>query len=235
MKIARAPHRWKVTPKRAITIQNELAGRVVCGGSLGDLELVAGADLAFSRDGTTCIAGVLVWSPRDDEVIERHIVRRPVSFPYVPGLLTFREAPALLAAFRRLRTEPDAIILDGQGYSHPRRLGLASHVGLLLDRPTIGCAKSLLIGDHAPLPARRGSRSPLVHRGERVGMAVRTRDAVRPVYVSVGHRVSLEEAVRAVLSCCTRYRVPEPTRLADRLVSSAREGRPMAPPGAGSG
>jgi deoxyribonuclease V len=145
-----------------------------------------------------------------------------VRFPYVPGLLSFREAPALLAAIRKLKAEPDAFIFDGQGLAHPRRFGLACHVGVLIDRPSVGCAKSRLIGSHDDPGRRRGSSAPLVDADQRVGTVLRTRDKVKCVYVSVGHRVSLSTAERLVLACCTRYRLPEPTRLADQLVARAK-------------
>jgi len=168
------------------------------------------------------VAGVVVWDLRTDQVVEQHVVHQPVAFPYVPGLLSFREAPALVAAFRRLSVEPDAFMFDGQGLAHPRRFGLACHVGLLLDRPSLGCAKSILIGGGETPAQDRGSTTPLIHHGQTIGEAVRTRDGVRPVYVSIGHRISLRVAVDLTLQCSTRYRLPEPTRLADKLVARAK-------------
>jgi deoxyribonuclease V len=147
---------------------------------------------------------------------------RPVRFPYVPGLLSFREAPALLAAIRRLKAEPDAFLFDGQGLAHPRRFGLACHVGLLIDRPSVGCAKSRLIGRHAEPDTHRGATAPLTDGEQRIGTVLRTRDGVKCVYVSIGHRVTLATAEQLVLACCTRYRLPEPTRLADLLVARAK-------------
>jgi len=222
MKIPRAPHRWNVTPKRAALIQTELAGGVVPRGDLQTARLAAGADIAFSPDGTECIAAAVVWDVRKDRTVEKHVVRKPLAFPYVPGLLSFREAPAIVAALRKLRTEADVFLLDGQGYAHPRRFGLASHVGVWLDRPTIGCAKSILVGTGDEPGRAKGDHRPLVHRGEHVGVALRTRAGVKPMYISVGHRVSLSSARRFILRCCTRYRMPEPTRLADRLVAQAK-------------
>ncbi|MCH7994980.1 MAG: endonuclease V [Planctomycetes bacterium] len=222
MKIPRAPHAWNVSPTRAIAIQKKLAGRVVTSGRIGRVRLVAGADIAFTPDKLHCIAGVVVWDIRDSCVVEQVVVRRPVRFPYVPGLLSFREAPSVLSALGKLRHEPDAFMFDGQGLAHPRRFGLACHVGMILDRPSVGCAKSILVGS-CDMPApHRGSSAPLVHHGEIIGRAVRTRDGVRPVYVSVGHRLSLADAVEITLLCGGRYRLPEPTRLADQLVARER-------------
>lgn len=222
MKIPRALHSWSVTPKRAVEIQRELAGRVITKGCVAKLKLIAGADLAFSQDKNECIAGAIVWDMQAGEIVEQHIVRKPVRFPYVPGLLSFREAPAIVAVLRKLRCEPDAFIFDGQGLAHPRRFGLACHVGLLIDRPSLGCAKSLLVGRCEPPGLTRGSTTPLEHNGECVGMALRTRDHVKPVYISIGHRLSLEAAVEIALACTDGYRLPEPTRLADKLVSRER-------------
>lgn len=222
MKFIRPHHAWSVTPRRAAQIQRSLADRIISVGRIKPLRLAAGADLAFSTDKAECIAGVVAWDVRRGEVIEQHVVRRPVRFPYVPGLLSFREAPAVLAALRKLRCEPDVFLFDGQGMAHPRRFGLACHIGLLIDRPSIGCAKSVLVGTHQPPKVNKGATAAIHHRGERIGMAVRTRDRVKPVFVSVGHRVSLETAVDVTLNCCTRYRLPEPTRLADQLVARDR-------------
>ncbi len=203
-------------------MQRRLADRVVPDGRPGRIRLVAGADLAFERDRAVCIAGVVVWDVAAGEVLEQHVARAEVTFPYVPGLLSFREAPALLAALTKIRCEPDLFMFDGQGLAHPRRFGLACHVGVILDRPSIGVAKSVLVGTCDEPRIRRGAHTPLMDRGERVGSALRTRDRVKPVYVSIGHRISLDAAVDAVLGCCTRYRLPEPTRLADHLVAQER-------------
>jgi deoxyribonuclease V len=184
--------------------------------------LVAGADLAFSPDGRRCIAGIVVWDRVDAGVVEEVTAVRPARFPYIPGLLSFREAPALLAAARKLEHVPDAWIFDGQGRAHPRRFGLACHVGVLLNQPTIGCAKSRLCGKHTEPSIRRGACVGLYENGDRIGSVLRTRDGVKAVYVSVGHRVTLAEAVKLVAGCCTKYRLPEPTRLADQLVSRRR-------------
>ncbi len=203
-------------------MQRRLAGRVRCE-AVGDApKVVAGGDAAFVAGGSVAIAGWVVWSLRDGSIIEQSLVRVPVSFPYVPGLLSFREAPALLAAAKLLRQEPEVFFIDGQGAAHPRRLGIASHVGLWLGRPTIGCAKSRLCGEHAEPGPRRGASTRLLHEGETIGRVVRTRDGVKPLYVSVGHLVTLEDAVRLTLACTRGYRLPEPARLAHQLVTAER-------------
>ncbi len=222
VRIPRCLHRWSVSPQQARLLQERLRERVVRAGAVRAPRLLAGADLAFSEDGSECVAGVVVWEVPTHSIVEQHVARRPVRFPYVPGLLTFREGPALLAALRKLRCEPDAFLFDGQGLAHPRRFGLASHMGVLLDRPSVGVAKSRLIGEHAEPGPLRGATTPLLHDGEVIGAVVRTRDRVKPIYVSIGHRVCLETAVELVLIAGAGCRVPEPTRLADQLVARAR-------------
>jgi len=222
VRIRRAPHRWDVSSARAVAIQRELAARVRSERPTGKLRLVAGVDAAFSADGRHCIAGAVLWDRQTETVIESNTVVRRLRFPYVPGLLSFREGPAVLAALRRLRHVPDALICDGHGYAHPRRFGLACHVGLIVDLPTAGCGKSRLCGEHRPPGQRRGSRARLVRDTEVIGTVLRTQDGVNPVYVSVGHRIDLPTAERLVLGCSRRCRIPEPTRLADRLVAEAK-------------
>ena len=219
MRIPRAPHRWDVTPSRAVEIQRALAGRVRLESPRRALRLVAGIDVAFTREGRSCIAGAVLWDLGERRVVEQRIAVRPLRFPYVPGLLSFREAPAVLAALRELRATLDALICDGHGYAHPRRFGIACHVGLIADLPAVGCGKSRLCGEHAEPGQRRGSHAPLTHDGELVGTVLRTREGVKPVYVSAGHRIDLPAAARLVLDCAVRYRLPEPTRLADALVA----------------
>lgn len=189
----------------------------------GTVRFVAGVDAAFSRDGTRCVAAAVLWDADAHEVAEERVAERRLRFPYVPGLLSFREAPAVLAALRKLRRAPDAIVCDAHGLAHPRRFGLACHVGVLCDIPTVGCAKSRLVGEHGEPAALRGSRRAVRDGGETVGSVLRTRDGVRPVYVSVGHRIDLTSAERLVLRCTTGYRLPEPTRLADGVVGRMRE------------
>ncbi len=229
---ARQLHRWDVTPAEAREIQRKLAHQVERKDRLPRLRLVAGADVALEiaepggwrRGRGRAFAGVVVYRFPEMEEIERVSAHVPLRFPYVPGLLSFREIPALLAAFAKLRHAPDLIFCDGQGYAHPRRLGIASHLGLLLDRPTIGVAKSVLIGKYREPGARAGSSSPLVDEksGEVIGAALRTRQGAQPVFVSLGHRISLKTAVRLTLAVCDGYRLPRPTRDADRWVGMAR-------------
>jgi deoxyribonuclease V len=163
-----------------------------------------------------------VYDLETHQVLEEALAWREVRFPYVPGLLSFREAPAVLAAIRRLKIIPELFMFDAQGVAHPRRLGLASHAGLLIDRPAVGCAKSRLCGQHRDPPATPGRFTPLIHQGETVGAVLRTRPGIKPVFVSVGHRVTLEDAVRLVMDGITRYRLPQPTRLAHILVTRHR-------------
>jgi len=213
-----ALHSWDVSPREAVAIQRSLRERVILEGRARPIRYVAGADISWDRERGLGFAGVLVFSFPELEEVERVSTVGPVRFPYVPGLLSFREGPLLLECFSRLKTEPDVVLFDGQGYAHPRRIGIASHMGLCLDKPTIGCAKSRLIGEHRMPGLKRGNRAALKDKGETIGAVLRTRDGVNPIYVSVGHRVGLDEAVRIVLRCSDGYRVPRPTRLADHFV-----------------
>jgi deoxyribonuclease V len=183
--------------------------------------LVAGVDSTFTPD-ERCIAAVVLWDVRERAVVEECVATRPLRFPYVPGLLSFREGPAILAALRRLRRRPDALMCDGHGLAHPRRFGIACHLGVITQIPAIGCAKSRLTGEHAEPGLRRGSRAPLRDGDEVIGTVLRTRDGVRPIYVSVGHLCDLRSAERLTLACATGTRLPQPTHLADRLVARER-------------
>lgn len=203
-------------------LQERLRERVVLEDRFGAIRFVAGADLAFDPETQVAFAGVIVYRFPGLEEVERRMARRKLRFPYVPGLLSFREGPVLLSAFSRLRTEPDLILIDGHGRAHPRLFGIACHLGVLFNKPTIGCAKSLLVGEHDVPGSREGAATPLVFRGERVGMALRTRKNVKPLYVTPGHRVSLESAVRLVLACLDGFRIPKPTREADHYVRELR-------------
>ncbi|HUU13352.1 MAG TPA: deoxyribonuclease V [Terriglobia bacterium] len=214
--------RWNLSPRQAARLQERLRERVVLEDDFKTIRYVAGADLAFDPETDQAFAGVIVYRFPEVEEVERRSARRKLRFPYVPGLLSFREGPALLAAFARLRTEPDLILIDGHGRAHPRLFGIACHLGVLLDKPTIGCAKSLLVGTHYEPGAKAGSSSPLVYHGDRVGVVLRTRDGVKPIYVTTGHRVSLDTAVRLVRQCLDGYRIPKPTRQADHYVRDLR-------------
>jgi len=216
------PHGWSLSPKEAVELQRRLAQRVRMEPLPRRIRLVAGADVASSRRGDRLIAGVVVWDLQESRIVEQAVAVAKANFPYVPGLLSFREAPVLLAAFDQLCHQPDVAIFDGQGYAHPRRFGLACHVGVLIDVPSVGCAKSRLCGKHEEPGRERGSRAKLWDGEELLGTVLRTRSGVKPVYVSVGHRADLPSAERLVLRCASRYRLPEPTRLAHQLVSRER-------------
>ncbi len=222
MKIPRAPHSWRLSPRQAIALQGKMRGLVCRVGSGEEFRFVAGLDGAFSRDGSRCIAGVVLWDLRERRVVERQIATAKLRFPYIPGLLSFREVPAWVAALRKLRQAPDVLMCDGQGIAHPRRFGIASHLGVLCGLPSIGCAKSRLVGAHDEPPARRGGRAPLLDKDEVIGTVLRTQNGIGPVYVSIGHRLDLASAEALVLACALKYRLPEPTRLADRLVAEAK-------------
>lgn len=217
-------HRWDVTPAEARALQKELAHRVDVAPPLTRWERVAAVDVSHDRFSTTLHAAVVVVRAHDAAVIERAGVTRVVPFPYVPGLLSFREAPPILAAFEKLNVAPDVILCDGHGIAHPRRLGIACHLGLWLGMPTIGCAKSRLCGTYEGPAPRRGARSPLMDHGEVIGSVVRSRDRVKPLFVSPGHLCDLESAVDVVLALSGRYRLPTPARLAHDFVNELRRG-----------
>lgn len=212
-------HRWGLTPKAARDLQLRLRDRVERADRFGDVRLVAGVDVSVKNDRAT--AAVVVLRASDLEPIEQRVHIARCAFPYVPGLLAFRELPAILGAFEKVENAPDLVLADGQGTAHPRRFGIACHLGLWLDLPSIGCGKTLLCGEHAEPAAKAGSHTPLVEKGEVIGAAVRTKDRTNVVYVSVGHRVSLPAAIRWTLRLTNGYRLPEPTRLADRAAGGA--------------
>jgi deoxyribonuclease V len=224
-------HAWDVTPAEARRIQQELRERVrlVDDLRLEDVRLVAGVDNGYAaRAGTTtAYAAVVVLRFPELEAVETRTASCPVSFPYVPGLLSFREGPAVLAALRQVQAEPDVFLFDAQGYAHPRRFGAASHLGVILDRPSIGCAKSRLIGQYDEPEPAFGAHSPLLDKGELIGAVVRSRAERAPLFVSPGHKLSIDTAVAIALACCRgRSIMPEPTRLADKLVREAKHGVP---------
>jgi deoxyribonuclease V len=228
-------HKWNLSYAEARRVQEELAGRVEMVPLEKEPQVIAGLDCAFSRDGTRTFAAAVVLrvvgsragrrgGPAcfEFEQVETATAEQETRFPYIPGLLSFREAPVCLEAAAKLKQTPDLFVIDGQGMAHPRRLGLASHLGLFLDRPTVGCAKSRLIGQYEEPGAEWGAYSLLRDRDEIIGAVVRTRSRVKPVFVSVGHKCRLEDAIRITLACATKYRVPEPTRLAHQAVSKLR-------------
>ena len=215
-------HPWNVSGREAIQIQRGLAAKVSLKNDFEGPNLIAGADIAIDEGRNEAVAGVIVFSFPDMKEVERSSARRKIQFPYVPGLLSFREAPALLAAIEKLQCEPDIFMFDGQGIAHPRGLGLASHLGLALDKAAIGCAKSVLVGEFQGPGQKKGSRSPLVYKEKNVGFALRSRDGVKPVFVSPGHKIDLESSVRLVLRCCDGVRIPKPTRAADHWVGELK-------------
>jgi deoxyribonuclease V len=206
-----------LSPAEAIALQKRLARRVERADRLGPVRHVCGVDVHYF-DGMAQAAAAVYSFPQLERRAQA-VAREPVSFPYIPGLLSFREIPAALAALAALPLAPDLILCDAQGIAHPRRCGLASHLGLLARTPSVGVAKTRLVGEHRAPPARRGAWAPLTDRGQRIGAVLRTRAGVKPLYVSVGHRVSLATALRYVMACTTRYRIPEPLRWAHRLAS----------------
>lgn len=213
-------HAWSLTVEEAIAIQEQLRNEIITSDQLGTVQYVAGVDMGFEADGTISRAAVAVLSFPDLQLQESAIARRPTSFPYIPGFLSFREIPAVLDALEKINTMPDLILCDGQGIAHPRRFGIACHLGLLVNMPTIGVAKSLLVGKHESVPDEKGSWQPLWHRNETIGAVLRTRTGTKPLYISSGHRVSLPTAIEYVLRCTPKYRLPETTRIADKLASA---------------
>lgn len=213
-------HDWNLSAQQAIELQKQLAFEVVREDRFSEpVKTVAGIDLGYDAAKDMSRAVVVVLSFPGLELVEKAEAILPIQFPYVPGLLSFRETPVAVKALEKLENAPDLILCDGQGIAHPRRFGIACHIGILADVPTIGVAKSLLVGKFAELGEERGSTAPLVHKNQEIGVALRTKNKVQPVYVSVGHRISLETAVRYVLECTPKYRLPETTRLADHLAS----------------
>ncbi len=210
-------HQWNIPPLEAQELQKKLASQVIKQRTFGEVNTVAGIDVGF--EGDVAVAGVVVLSYPDMEVLETSVARTPVEFPYIPGLLAFREGPPVIAALEKVRHEPDVLIFDGQGLAHPRRMGIATHIGLLFDKPSIGCAKSRLTGQHHEPGKAKGSYVYLYEGDEVIGAVLRTKDGVNPVYVSIGHRIDLQSAIEIILNCCKGYRLPEPTRLAHHLVS----------------
>ena len=215
-------HPWSVSPKEAVEIQRRLQPRVNVKTRLTRLRYVAGTDVSFSLSDVTVWAGVVVLEYPGLEPVEKRWVRGQSSFPYIPGLLGFREIPTLASALSKLKTIPDLILCDGQGIAHPRRMGLATHLGLLVNCATIGCAKSRLVGAYSGLGEEKGAFADLVHAGKVIGAAARTRKGVKPIFISAGNNINLKQSLSMVFHCCTKYRIPEPIRLAHLLVNRLR-------------
>jgi deoxyribonuclease V len=218
----RLDHPWDLTPQAAARLQVELRARIKMKRDFGKIRTVAGADIALDKATNTGFGGVIVYSFPEGVELERQHAARPLIFPYVPGLLVFREGPVLLAALERLRTDPDLIFLDAHGYSHPRRFGLASHMGVILNQPAIGCAKSVLVGRYDDPANEAGAWTPLRDGNEIIGAVLRTRRNTRPVFISVGHRIDLETAVEFATACTDGFRIPRPTRKADHYVGELK-------------
>lgn len=211
-------HRWNISPAEAIKLQKKFAGEVIVQPLARPVRTVAGADCGLCDAGKKIRAAAVLCDAESMAVIATAKVELPCRFPYVPGLLSFREAPAVIAAIEKLPAFPDLLICDAQGLAHPRGFGLASHVGWWLDMPTIGAAKSRLCGEHGPLGRKKGNRAELIFNDKCIGIVLRTRDNVKPMFISVGHRVSLDDAIEWTLHCCRGVRMPQPTRIADKIV-----------------
>lgn len=215
-------HSWDVTPRAAIALQQQLRDRVALTPLARAVATIGGADISFNRFSTTIYAGLVVLRLPDLQIVAEAGLRTTAQFPYVPGLLSFRELPALLEVWEQLKIKPDVLMMDGHGLAHPRRFGIACHAGLWFDLPTFGCGKSILTGKHDELATNKGSQVPLLDRGEQVGVALRTKDRVAPIYVSAGHRLTLADAVTLTMRATTKYRQPEATRQAHLLVNRLR-------------
>ncbi len=215
-------HPWNVSPRQAVRIQEDLRQKVHLGETKGSLKAIAAADISYSRTDERMYAAFLLFSYPDLTLLENASAKGRISFPYIPGLLTFREAPMLMKAFSRLKGRPDLLLFDGQGIAHPRYMGLAAHLGLLLGCPAIGCAKSRLWGVYEEPALAGGSMAPLRHEGRTVGLVVRTRTGVKPVFVSPGYKIGIETSGQVVLSLCRGYRIPEPLRQAHIFVNRLR-------------
>jgi deoxyribonuclease V len=215
-------HPWNVPYKEAVRIQELLKDQVVVKSFEGQIKYIVGLDASYAKGSRTVWAGAVVLDFPSLVKQEEQWSQKEVSFPYIPGLLSFREIPALIEVLRRISIEPDLIFCDGQGIAHPRGIGLAAHLGILIRKPTIGCAKSKLVGEFDPVGEAKGDYTYLRHRNKIVGAVVRTRANVRPIFVSPGYHLSIDDCIRLTLATCTKYRIPEPTRQADTLVNSLR-------------
>lgn len=216
----RAPHGWDVTAEAAVAIQKSLRDQLRIEPLQAEVRRLAAVDTGFTDEGATARAAVALFDHPGLECVETRLAYRPVEFPYVPGLLSFREIPVVLEALNALSVTPDLLICDGQGIAHPRRLGIAAHLGLITDLPSIGVGKSRLVGTYEEPGQQKGDWTPLMHRGERIGSVLRTRPGVKPLFISPGHRCDHQDAIDWVLRLTPRYRLPEPIRVADRLASN---------------
>lgn len=217
-------HAWDLQPADAIALQKQLNSQLQLQPLAQEPQLIAGADLSFDKGSDTVYAGIVVLSYPDLKIVESKGLQTTAPFPYVPGLLSFRESPAIIKVWQMLENKPDILVTDGQGTAHPRGLGVACHLGLWLEIPTIGCAKTLLCGKFDDLAAERGAREPLIYKGETVGAALRTKTRVNPVYVSPGNLINLDNSIDILLRCDGGYRIPEPTRQAHLFVNRLRTG-----------
>lgn len=215
-------HSWDLSPKDAIEIQKQWSRRVVTTDQFGPVRRVAGVDVGFEDNNQVTRAAIVVLSYPELAPLDSALVKIPTSYPYIPGLLSFREMPAILKAYEQLQLKPDLLLCDGQGTAHPRRFGIACHLGVWLDVPSIGVGKTRLVGSHDALPDEKGAWVPLLDKGEQVGAVLRSRKGVKPIYVSTGHRVSLASSVQWVMNCVTRYKLPETTRYAHNLASNLK-------------
>jgi deoxyribonuclease V len=215
-------HSWNVSYEKARGIQESLRQLLIEEPLRAGIHLVAGADVSYEKHGDLFFAGVVVWDMNDGTVVEECGAMGRVKFPYIPGLLSFREAPVLLKAFRKVKTDVEAVIVDGQGIAHPRGFGLAAHVSYLLDIPGVGCAKTRLVGNHREVGTQRGDFADLIFDGRKVGIALRTKDGVKPVFVSPGQRMDIKSAAALIIKCTKSYRLPEPIRLAHQFVNRLR-------------
>jgi deoxyribonuclease V len=219
-------HNWDLTPEQAIEIQKDLRVQIKLEQLQKHIEFIGGADISFNLYDDTVYAGIVILKLKDLKIVAYSLAKSEVHFPYVPGLLSFREIPPLLKAWEMLQLKPEVLVLDGQGIAHPRRFGIASHFGLLTDISTIGCGKNILYGNYEIPALESGSRSQIIDKktGETIGYALRTKNKVNPVFISPGHKITLEESVEIIMKCVTKYRIPEPTRQAHLLVNKFRRG-----------
>ncbi|MEJ2407574.1 MAG: deoxyribonuclease V [Candidatus Thiodiazotropha sp.] len=213
-------HPWNLTESEAMLLQQQLATKVITKDQLNEVKWVAGVDVAYAKSSESTVAAVVILDAKTLQVIESVSVVDQVQFPYIPGLFSFRELPPLIKAFAQLNHSPDLVVCDGQGYAHPRRFGLACHLGVLFDLPTIGCGKTKLLGEHRQPDNERGAHVPLCNNSEVIGSVLRTQSGINPIYISIGHRISLATARQWILKLAPKYRLPETTRKADQLVRS---------------